>query len=384
MGLGKILVTGGAGFIGSHIVDGLLAKGYAVRVFDNLAPQVHGERAGAPPDYLDKEAEFVLGDVRDLEALDRALAGVEAVFHEAAAVGVAQSMYQIRDYTETNTQGTANLLDLIVNRHRGQIRKIVVASSMSIYGEGKYVDPETGQPVAATPRTAAQLERGQWEMTIPGTERAARPAPCDETKALEPSSIYAINKRDQEEMVLTVGRACGIPAVALRYFNVYGTRQALSNPYTGIAAIFSSCYLNGNGPMIFEDGLQSRDFTHVSDIARANLLALERSEADYEAINIGTGIPTTVLRVARLLLERLHPGRAEEAALQPRIVGRFRAGDIRHCYADIAKARRLLGFEPRVAYADGVEELIGWVREQQADDRSETALRELTDLKLVL
>lgn len=384
MAQGKVLVTGGAGFIGSYIVDALLERGYAVRVFDNLWPQVHGERAGAPPDYLSKDAEFILGDVRDPEALDRALTGVDAVFHEAAAVGVAQSMYAICDYTSINTQGTANLLELVVNRHRDHIRKLIVASSMSIYGEGKYVDPQTGQPVPATLRTSAQLERGQWEILVPGSDRAARPVPCDETKPLEPTSIYAINKRDQEEMVLAIGRAYGIPAVALRYYNVYGPRQALSNPYTGIAAIFSSCYLNNKGPVIFEDGLQSRDFTHVTDIARANVLALERSEADYEAINVGTGVPTTVLQVARMLLERMHPGRADDPALQPRIVGRFRAGDIRHCYGDISKARRLLGYEPQVAYADGLAGLIDWVSRQQAIDRTETALRELTERKLVL
>lgn len=384
MGLGKILVTGGAGFIGSHIVDALLERGFAVRVFDNLDPQVHGARGEKAPEYLSPEAEFVFGDVRDVAALDRALEGIEAVFHEAAAVGVAQSMYAIRDYTETNTMGTANLLDLIVNRRRGQIRKLIVASSMSIYGEGKYVDPASGATVAPPQRSTRQLEAGQWEMRVPGTERNARPAPCDESKPLEPTSIYAINKRDQEEMVLTVGRAYGIPAVALRYFNVYGPRQALSNPYTGIAAIFSSCYLNNHGPLIFEDGLQSRDFIHVSDIARANVAALERSEADYEAINIGTGVPTTVAQVARLLLERLHPGRMNDAELQPRIVGRFRAGDIRHCYADIGKARRLLGFEPQVAYADGVADLIEWVKSQQAVDQTEKALRELAERKLVL
>lgn len=380
---GKVLVTGGAGFIGSHLVDALIEKGYAVRVFDNLAPQVHGERGGRPPEYLNPNAEFILGDVRDREALDRALEGVGAVLHQAAAVGVAQSMYEIRAYTETNTLGTANLLDLVVNKRRGHIRKLIVASSMSIYGEGRYIDPQTGQMVTPAPRAAEQLEAGQWEMRVPGMARAARPVPCDELKPLEPTSIYAINKRDQEEMILTVGRAYQIPAVALRYFNAYGPRQALSNPYTGIAAIFSSCYLNEKGPFIFEDGRQSRDFIHVRDIARANLLALERDEANYEAINIGTGVATTVLQVARLILERLHPARVDDPRLQPNIVSRFRAGDIRHCYADIGKAGRLLGFEPSVAYADGLKDLIGWVATQTAEDKTEAAMRELASRKLV-
>jgi dTDP-L-rhamnose 4-epimerase len=254
---------------------------------------------------------------------------------------------------------------------------------MSIYGEGKYLDPETGQAVLPPLRTNAQLEAGLWEMRLPGREKAALPARTDETKPLEPTSIYAINKRDQEEMLLTTGRAYGIPAVALRYFNVYGPRQALSNPYTGIAAIFSSCYLNNKGPIIFEDGLQSRDFIHVTDIAHANVLALEHDEANWEAINVGTGISTSVLQVARMILENLHPGRADDPALQPKIVGRFRSGDIRHCFADISKARRLLGFEPKVAYQDGIKELIGWVRTQTAVDRSADAFQELETHKLV-
>ena len=378
-----VLVTGGAGFIGSHIVDLLIEKGYRVRVLDNLTPQVHGQQASRPPEYLNPEVEFVQGDVRDVAALDAALTGVDAVFHEAAMVGVAQSMYQIREYTEVNTLGTANLLDLVVNRHRDHIRKLIVASSMSIYGEGKYIDPQTGQAVIPDPRSVAQLEAGQWEMRVAGTDRQAQPVPCDESKPLEPTSIYAINKRDQEEMVLTTGRAYGIPAVALRYFNVYGPRQALSNPYTGVAAIFCSRYLNGAGPMIFEDGGQSRDFTHVRDIARANLMALESPAADGEAINVGTGTATSVAQVAQMLLERLHPDRAKEPALQPQIVGKFRAGDIRHCFADIGKARRVLGYEPTVAYADGLTDLIAWVKSQRAEDHTDQAYRELASRRLV-
>lgn len=378
-----ILVTGGAGFIGSHIVDLLIEKGYRVRVLDNLTPQVHGQQTSRPPAYLKPEAEFVRGDVRDSTVVDQVLTGVDAVFHEAAAVGVAQSMYRIREYTEINTLGTATLLDSIVNRHRDHIRKVIVASSMSIYGEGKYTDPQTGKTVVPEPRSTAQLEAGQWEMRIPGCDRIAQPAPCDEDKRLDPTSIYAINKRDQEEMVLATGRAYGIPTVALRYFNVYGPRQALSNPYTGVAAIFCSRYLNGHGPIIFEDGGQSRDFTHVHDIARANLLALESAEAEGEAINIGTGVATSVGQVARMLLDRLHPDRAGDPALQPQVTGKFRAGDIRHCFADIGKARRLLGYEPTVAYADGLADLIAWVRSQSAEDRAEQAYRELASRRLV-
>lgn len=379
----NILVTGGAGFIGSFIVDALLEKGHKVRVFDCLDPQVHGERGGVPPEHLSKDAEFVYGDIRDLDALDRALDGMDVVFHEAAAVGVAQSMYAIRAYTETNTLGAANLLELIVNKHRDHIRKMIVASSMSIYGEGRYIDPATNQFVIPAPRTTSQLDAGDWEPKIAGTDKPAQPAPCDELKPLEPTSVYAVNKRDHEELFLSVGRAYAIPAVALRYFNVYGPRQALSNPYTGVGAIFSSCYLNGRAPRVFEDGLQTRDFIHVTDIARANLLALERSEADYEAINIGTGRPTSVLGLAKMLLAKLHPDRVEDPELQPKIVGRFRAGDIRHCYSDIGKARRLLGYEPAVRLEDGIAELIEWVRTQEAADLSDQALKELSQRRLV-
>jgi dTDP-L-rhamnose 4-epimerase len=373
----NILVTGGAGFIGSHIVDELLARGHRVRVFDSLWAQVHGDLGGKPPAYLSREAEFVLGDARDADALDRALAGIDAVFHEAAAVGVGQSMYAIRDYTDANVMGTANLLDLIVNKHRDHIQKMIVASSMSIYGEGRYVDPASGAQITPQPRSQAQLEARRWEPLVPGADRPAAPVPCDEGKPVEPTSVYAINKRDQEEMVLAIGRAYGIPAVALRYFNVYGPRQALSNPYTGVAAIFSSRYLNGRAPMIFEDGGQSRDFVHVRDIARANALALESPKADGHAINVGTGRPTTILQVARLLLKRLHPDRADDPALQPAVLGQFRPGDIRHCYADISRARALLGYEPSIPFEQGVAELVEWVRSQTAIDHSDQALAEL-------
>ena len=382
MGL-RILVTGGAGFIGSHIVDALLERGHELRVFDSLDPQVHGDLGGVPPAYLSRDAEFVPGDIRDSAALDRELEGIDVVYHQAAAVGVAQSMYAIRAYTEVNTLGAANLLELLIGRHRDRIRKVIVASSMSIYGEGRYVDPESGAAVVPAPRRTADMTAGRWEPLVPGTARPARAAACDELKPLEPTSIYAINKRDHEEMVLAVGRAYGIPAVALRYFNVYGPRQALGNPYTGVGAIFSTAYLNGRAPLIFEDGLQARDFTHVLDIARANVLALERPEADGHAINIGTGRATSVLDLALMIRDRLHPVRRDDPALAPRIAGRFRAGDIRHCYADITRARALLGYEPATAFEQGLGDLVEWVRRQHAEDRSEQALRELDARRLV-
>jgi dTDP-L-rhamnose 4-epimerase len=351
----KVLVTGGAGFIGSHIVDSLIDRGYSVRVFDNLDTQVHGDGKGVPA-YLNPEAEFILGDVRDRDALTQALEDVQVVFHQAAAVGVGQSMYEIQRYMDYNTLGTANLLDILVN-DKCEIEKLIVASSMSIYGEGKYRCTECGV-VFPQLRPESQLAEHRWELNCPHCERELEPLATDEDKPLFPTSIYAISKRDQEEMCLAIGRAYGIPTVALRYFNAYGARQALSNPYTGIAAIFSARIMNEESPLIFEDGLQSRDFTHVKDIVQANLLVLENPAADYQVFNVGTGKPTTVLGMAHLLLKQLGC-----SGIEPEIVHRFRAGDIRHCYADISRIQRL-GFTPTVALEQGMKDWIQWMMQQ--------------------
>jgi dTDP-L-rhamnose 4-epimerase len=368
----QILVLGGAGFIGSHLVEALVARGHQVRVLDVLVPQVHGPHPYGPagrPRYVNPAAEFVQADIADGPALLRALDGMEVIFHEAAEVGVGQSMYEIVRYTRANTLGTAVLLELLA-AHRGSVRTLIVASSMSIYGAGASACPEHGT-VYPKLRPAAQLQAHDWEMRCPVCNRHVAPAPTDEEKPLFPTSIYAINKRDQEEMCLVAGRAYNLPTVALRYFNTYGTRQALSNPYTGVAAIFSGRLLNDKPPVIFEDGNQQRDFIHVSDIVRANLLAMERDEADYEAINVGTGQVVTVREVA----ETLARGLGKDIA--PEIVAKFRAGDIRHCYADISKAERLLGFRPQVSFADGMAELLEWVRTEQAVDNMEQARAEL-------
>jgi dTDP-L-rhamnose 4-epimerase len=370
-----ILVTGGAGFIGSHLVDALVARGHHVRVFDNLEPQVHGplrEQHRWPP-YCNPAAEYILGDVRDRDALRRALSGVDVVFHEAAVVGVGQSMYEIERYVDANTRGTAVLLDILADDAavRGRLHGLVVASSMSIYGEGAYHCAAHGT-VYPRLRPAAQLAARDWEMRCPICREPAAPLPTDEDKPLHSTSIYAVTKRDQEEMCLTAGRAYGIPAVALRYFNTYGPRQALSNPYTGVAAIFSGRLLNGKPPVIFEDGRQSRDFVHVSDIVQANLLAMDRPEAGYGAFNVGTGRALTVLDVARALIAHL------ESDLAPEIAAQYRAGDIRHCFAD---TRRLaaLGYAPRVRFEDGMAEVVAWVRCQSAADTFDRARRELAD-----
>lgn len=370
----NILVTGGAGFIGSHLVDALIERGYKVRILDNLDPQVHkGE-----PEYLNKEAELIKGDIRSLEDVKKALEGVEAVFHFAAAVGVGQSMYQIRHYVEVNTLGTANLLEALIEKKRDVVRKLIVASSMSVYGEGQYSCPRCGT-IYPPLRAKEQLKERKWEMRCPICGEVASPRPTDENKPLYPNSIYAISKRDQEEMCLVVGRAYGIPTVALRFFNVYGPRQALSNPYTGVAAIFSSRILNQRPPVVFEDGRQARDFIHVRDVVQANLLCLEREEADlsaqadFQVFNVGTGRPVTILDLARSLLKKLG------SSLEPEVKQTFREGDIRYCYADITRIKERLGFSPQVSLEEGMGDLVEWVRSQKAEDKFEEALQELEE-----
>ncbi len=368
------LVTGGAGFIGSHLVDALVDRGMRVRVLDSLDPQVHG-RARRVPTYLNPRAEMIEGDVRDRELLWNALQGVEVVFHLAAAVGVGQSMYEIERYTSANTLGTAVLLDLLVNRSHS-VRRLVVASSMSLYGEGSYRCPRCG-PVEPQTRDETQMRGALWEPLCPECRGTLEPLPTPEVKPLQPTSIYAISKKDQEEMSLCVGRAYGIPTVALRFFNVYGPRQALSNPYTGAAAIFSSRAMNGRPPIIYEDGLQTRDFVHVSDVVQANLLAMECEAASFGVFNVGTGRALPILEMARIICEQVGP-----PGLQPEVTGKHRKGDIRHCYADISKISAL-GYRPRVSFEAGVQDLVQWVRQQTAEDRLELAAAELERRKLI-
>lgn len=336
----RLLVTGGAGFIGSHLVDALLECGYVVRVYDNLEPQVHGglREEGKWPAYLNPEAERILGDIRDREALRRALQDVGVVVHLAARVGVGQSMYEIEPYVDVNVRGTAVLLDLLANeKHR--VRQVVVASSMSAYGEGQYECSRCGV-VHPQVRLEEQLQARDWEVRCPHCGKRASPRPTPEEKPLFPTSVYAVSKRDQEEMCLAIGRAYSLPTVALRLFNVYGPRQALSNPYTGVVAIFSSRLLNGRPPLVYEDGLQQRDFLHVSDAVQAFLLAMDHGGTGHCVLNVGTGRPLTILQVAEALIA--HFGND----LSPEIPGQFRAGDVRHCYPDIARIQAL-GYRSR-------------------------------------
>jgi dTDP-L-rhamnose 4-epimerase len=361
----RILVTGGAGFIGSHLVQRLLGRGDDVVVLDSLEHQVHQGNAPAIPDGV----AFVHGSVGDQRAAAKALSGVEAVVHLAAAVGVGQSMYEIERYVQVNTLATAAFLQRLVAT-KPLPDRLVVASSMSIYGEGEYDCAEHGA-VAPLPRPEEQLLQRRWECRCPVCDRDLRTIRTRETKPVYPTSVYAVTKRDHEELCHIVGAAYGIPTVALRFFNVYGSGQALSNPYTGVAAIFSSRLLNGRAPLIFEDGRQSRDFIHVDDIVTGILKALESEAAVGRSLNLGTGRPVTIEEVAGLLAARLGTDVVPERS------GTYRAGDIRHCVADPSLAAELLDFEASVRFEDGIDELVTWVRSQTADDRVELATSEL-------
>jgi dTDP-L-rhamnose 4-epimerase len=363
---GRVLITGGAGFIGSHLADELLEHGYQVRALDNLSEQVHGPDA-VRPGYLSPDVELVEGDVCDPAAVRKALDGVDSVFHFAAMVGVGQSMYEIERYTRVNNLGTAVLLEALIEK---PVARLVTASSMSIYGEGLYQDAE-GNLVTGCDRDREQLKAHEWEVRD-GEGRPLTPVPTPETKTPSLSSVYALSKYDQERLCLMIGRAYGIPTVALRFFNVYGTRQALSNPYTGVLAIFASRLLNGNPPLIFEDGYQMRDFVHVSDVARACRLALEREEAQDQVLNIGSGRQYTVREIAKSMAQVL--GRED---IEPEVTGNYRVGDIRHCFADISLARRTLGYEPQMPFEQGLIELASWLEGQVACDRVAEAREEL-------
>jgi dTDP-L-rhamnose 4-epimerase len=356
-----ILVTGGAGFIGSHCVARLLACGHHVRALDNLDPQVHGAER-VRPSYLDRRVELMVGDIRSPRVVRRALAGVDAVLHLAARVGVGQSMYEIADYIDVNGRGTATLLEAMTARMRQRpFDRLVVASSMSIYGEGLYRTAD-GCLVDNAARTADALRRGLWD-PADSCGRPLLPVPTPETKAPMTSSVYALSKHDQERLCLTVGGAYGIPVVALRFFNVYGPHQALSNPYTGVLAIFAARLLNDRPPLIFEDGEQLRDFVHVDDIAEACALALDAEGAVGQALNIGSGRKITIVEIARLLADALG------VAIEPEITGECRIGDVRHCFPDIGAARTAIGYEPRIRLEKGLGELVRWLKGRAAIDR---------------
>jgi dTDP-L-rhamnose 4-epimerase len=363
----RILVTGGAGFIGSFTVDELVRSGHEVAVFDNLDPRVHP--ASRAPKYINKEARLIKGDVRDYGRLKRALKGCDVVFHFAASVGVGQSQYQIKKYTDVAIGGTANLLDILVNT-RNRVRKIIVAASMSSYGEGLYECAGCGR-IRPGMRKGEDLKKKAWEPFCPQCGRDIKPVAIDERRERQCNSIYAITKMTQEEMVMNICGTYRIPGVALRYFNVYGPRQALSNPYTGVCAIFLSRIKNSNPPVVYEDGLQTRDFISIHDIVRANMLAMNRNEADYKVFNAGSGNPIAIKKIAEVLIE------LSGKCLKPRIADKYRKGDTRHCFADISKIKKTLNFTPRVDFKDGMAELIEWSGTQRAKDGFEKAKAEL-------
>ncbi len=375
----NVLVTGGAGFIGSHLVDELVARAHAVTVLDNLDPQVHGPAAKTPRHLADHLANgrvrFHFGDVTDAEALKASLEGVEAVVHLAAVVGVGQSMYEPYYYVRTNAAGTGLLLDLVA-RNPKAIRKLVVASSMSLYGEGAYRCPACGGG-AGEERSEEQLAASRWEIVCRGCGSDMEPVGTPETKVPAIASVYAATKKHQEDLFVSFGRAYRIPTFALRFFNVFGRRQSLGNPYTGVAAIFLSRLLNGRPPLIFEDGGQSRDFIDVRDVAAALVKATEFQGSGTHVLNVGTGRRTSVAQVAEALSSHLG------VDLKPQVLGKYRAGDIRHCIAETAEARRVLGFQARYSLEDGIPDLINWCRNEQPPDGVEASFAELSKKGLV-
>ena len=376
MSIRDVLVTGGAGYIGSHLVDALVERGYRVTVLDSLEPQVH--RSGTWPSYANTKATYVRGDVRDRSTFEPLVLASQAVFHFGAAVSVGQSMYQIDRYVDVNTRGTALLLDILVNATH-KVEKVIVASSIGVYGEGAY-QCETHGLVAPTIRLEAQLAAREWEQHCPACHAHARSIPTPEDKALYRDNIYSMTKYHQEEMVLLIGKTYGIPAVAPRFFNVYGPRQSLSNPYAGVAAIWLSRLLNGKQPVVFEDGGQLRDFVSIHDVVDCLVLMLETPGADYLPVNIGSGETVTILEIARMLARLLG------SSIEPQVTQTGRKFDIRHNTADITRARQTLGYAPRVTLEQGFTELIEWAKTTPdvAVDFFDKALQELRDKGLLV
>jgi dTDP-L-rhamnose 4-epimerase len=373
----KVLVTGGAGFIGSHLVDKLVEKkNYEVTILDNLEEQVHG-KTDNPPSYLNKASDFFLSSVTDYKKLEKLVKEHEIIIHLAASVGVGQSMYQIRKYVDNNIQGTANLLDILVNSEHN-VQKVVIASSNTVYGEAKSQCNRCGI-IFPKLRTLEQLKGKDWELNCPTCGSKVKPLLTDEKSPLNPSSIYAFSKQAQEKLSLMIGNTYGINTTVLRFFLVYGTRQALSNPYTGVCSIFSTQALLGKPPIIFEDGNQTRDFVNVGDVCQALLLAVEKDAANGEIFNVGTGIPITIKEVAEIISKKINP------ELTPICTEQFRIGDIRHCVADISKIRNKLDYSPEFTFNKGVDELIEWIKLQKKliQEPSHRAMQELEEKGLL-
>lgn len=363
-----ILVTGGAGFIGSHLCGILLKKGYKVIVYDNLNPQIHGENAEISKDIKDKVT-FIKADIRDREKLKQAILQSDKIIHLVAETGVGQSMYEVQRYTDVTIQGTSIMWDILVNE-KNHVNKVVLSSSRAVYGEGKYECTNCGVIYPNT-RKIEDLQQGNWDIYCPTCANRLDLCATDENSLLNPTSIYAICKKSQEEISNVMAKAVGIPVSIVRYQNVYGPGQSLNNPYTGILSIFTSRLKNNKPIQVYEDGQESRDFVHVNDVVQGTILALEKDEANDGIFNIANGKSTTVLQIAEILTEYLNPN------LKPVIIGKYRVGDIRHCYADISKAQEILEYKPKFDIETGIRDFLNWAQDEVAIDKSDMAESEL-------
>lgn len=372
MPIKNVLITGGAGFIGSNLALKLIEKGYIVTVLDNLSPQIHGENpTETSPLYLSikDKVKFIHGTVTSKSDWEEALKDQDAIVHYAAETGTGQSMYEVEKYVDVNINGTALMLNLLVNGSYS-VKKVVVASSRSIYGEGKYISKELGA-VYPTQRESIHMDQGDFEVKYPNSS-ALTLVGTDEESKIHPSSVYGITKQNQEQMVLTVCPTVGIAGVAFRYQNVYGPGQSLKNPYTGILSIFSTQIKNGNNINIFEDGLESRDFVYIDDVVDATILGLEKEEANNQVFNVGTGVATNVLTVANELVKNY----GLDVAIN--VSGNYRLGDIRHNYADLTKINKLLGFSPKVSFEAGLKSFAEWVNTQEVqEDKYQKSIDEM-------
>lgn len=370
----NILITGGAGFIGSFLTDYFLSSGHTVRILDNLDPQVHPHGA---PAYLNNRAEFRQADIRDKQAVYDALEGIDVVIHAAAAVGVGQSMYRVQHYVDTNAGGTAVLFECLIDRKQ-TLKKLIVFTSMTGYGEGVYRRPSDGSLLRVAIRSQEDIARFGWDLADPATGEILEVYPTPEDSALLARNVYALAKRWQEDLALSLGEVYDIPTTCLRLFNVFGPRQSLSNPYTGVLAIFLSRLLNGERPVVYEDGRQSRDFVSVHDVVRAVDLAIQNPVTNGQVFNIGTGIAREVGEIASTLARLI--GRED---IEPNITGQFRKGDIRHCVADLTRSRSILGFEPQTKWEDALQEIIAWSETTEKVDNFQQVDQELRKHGLV-
>lgn len=369
----NILITGGAGFIGSNLATKLVAKGYVVTIMDNLSEQIHGvEPEKTSPLYISikEKVNFIRGDVRNKSDWQKVIPNQDVIIHLAAETGTGQSMYEIEKYVDVNIKGTAILLDILTNE-KHSVKKILVASSRAIYGEGKYKCYEHGIIYPAG-RVEPDMIAGDFEPRCSICNATAVVQPTDEESKIHPTSIYGITKQNQEQMVILAGKSIGVPAVALRYQNVYGPGQSLTNPYTGILSIFSTRIKNNNNITIFEDGLESRDFVYIDDVTDATILGIEKDEADFNIFNVGSGVPTTVLEVANTLKNKYNSN------IEIIVGGNYRLGDIRHNYADLTKISTLLGFTPKYKFETGIANFVSWVNAQAVqEDKYEQSIVEL-------